>query len=467
MNDTIDLVVYGFPIKPSSIQHNSTFYQAKSYTTLSILREYIPTNPRIAPSDSLIHGGLNPSVQTAWSVYVLAMTLTFHWFLPTSGDSRGIVGGGHGSVIRSGSRTLDLRYLKQLALAAETNGFESVLTPTGAWCEDAWLTDAALIDATERLKFLVALRPGLVSPTLSAQMAATFQRYSEGRLLINVVTGGEDREQRAYGDFLNKAERYERCAEFLDIVSKLWRGENVTHQGKHLQVDNAVLNNPPEIIPPIYFGGSSQPAGDVAARYADTYLTWGEPPAAVEEKLNWINTLASEHDRSPEHGIRFHVIARDTSAEAWAVAEKLLDGITPEKVDAAQAGLASSQSEGQRRMSALHGRGTGFTANTTARDLEIYTNLWTGVGLIRGGAGTALVGSYAEVADRIIEYSNLGLSHFIFSGYPDLEEAFHFGEGVVPHLLARGIDVKNHARPSSASDTDTTPFIPQEALAAR
>src|SRR5699024_5783522 len=120
---------------------NSTFYQAKSYTTLSILREYIPTNPRIALSDSLIHSGLNPSVQTAWSVYVLAMTLTFHWFLPPTGDSRGLVGGGHGSVFRSGSRTLDLRYVQQLALAAQTSGYVSVLTPTGAWCEDAWLTD--------------------------------------------------------------------------------------------------------------------------------------------------------------------------------------------------------------------------------------------------------------------------------------------------------------------------------------
>ena len=304
------------------------------------------------------------------------MTLTFHWFLPTSGDSRGIVGGGHGSVIRSGSRTLDLRYLKQLALAAETNDFESVLTPTGAWCEDAWLTDAALIDSTERLKFLVALRPGLVSPTLSAQMAATFQRYSEGRLLINVVTGGEDREQRAFGDSLDKAQRYERCGEFLNVIGKLWRGETVTHHGKHLDVDNGVLNNPPEAIPPIYFGGSSQPAGDVAARYADTYLTWGETPTAVAEKLNWINSLAGEHSRRPEHGIRFHVISRNTSAEAWVVAEKLLAGITPEKVQAAQAGLASSQSEGQRRMSALHGRGNGFTDETTTRDLEVYPNVW-------------------------------------------------------------------------------------------
>lgn len=386
------------------------------------------------------------------------MTLTFHWFLPTSGDSRGIVGGGHGSTNYSGDRVLDLRYLKQLALAAESNGFESVLTPTGAWCQDAWLTDAALIDSTERLKFLVALRPGLISPTLSAQMAATFQRLSSNRLLINVVTGGEDREQRAYGDHLTKEQRYERCGEFLDIVTRLWRGGTVTHEGRHLQVENAALTSPPEVIPPVFFGGSSLPAGQVSARYADTYLTWGETPEAVAEKVTWINSLAAQNERSITHGIRFHVIARDTSAEAWAVADKLLSGITPEKVAAAQAGLATSQSEGQRRMSALHSQGSRFTDRTTARDLEIHPNVWAGVGLIRGGAGTALVGSYAEVAERIIEYSAVGLEHFVLSGYPDLEEAFHFGEGVVPQLLARGIKVKN--RSADIPTTQHIPFLP-------
>ena len=141
------------------------------------------------------------------------MTLTFHWFLSTSGDSRGIIGGGHGAETSGTSRELSHSYLKQLALAAETNGFESVLTPTGTWCEDAWITDASLIEATKRLKFLVALRPGQIGPTLSAQMASTFQRLSGNRLLINVVTGGEDAEQRAFGDFLNKEERYARTGQ--------------------------------------------------------------------------------------------------------------------------------------------------------------------------------------------------------------------------------------------------------------
>ena len=389
----------------------------------------------------------------------MSKTLTFHWFLPTSGDSRGIVGGGHGAAVRSGDRPIELPYLTQLALAAELNGFESVLTPTGQWCEDAWITDAALIDATERLKFLVALRPGLVSPTLSAQMAATFQRYSGGRLLINVVTGGEDSEQRAFGDRLDKTQRYQRCGEFLDIVTRLWRGETVTHHGEHLTVDNASLARVPEVVPQILFGGSSAPAGDVAARYADLYLTWGEPPSPVKEKIDWINALADTHGRTVGHGIRFHVIARDTSEEAWAAAEKLLQGISPEQVRQAQAGLSTSQSEGQRRMAALHGRGSAFTTGTTARDLEIHANVWAGVGLVRGGAGTALVGSYREVAERIIEYSDLGLSDFVLSGYPDLEEAYHVGEGVIPQLLHRGIRVKNHEAPP-VPDTSRVPFVP-------
>lgn len=376
------------------------------------------------------------------------MKLTFHWFLSTSGDSRSIIGGGHGASHQGGDRVIDLSYLKQLALAAETNGFESVLTPTGTWCEDAWLTDAALIDSTDRLKFLVALRPGLISPTLSAQMAATFQRYSDNRLLVNIVTGGEDREQSAFGDFLDKEQRYARCADFLEIVTRLWRGETVTHQGHHLSVQDATLSTPPEVMPPIFFGGSSPAAGQVAARYADKYLTWGEPPEDVAKKIDWIDSLAHAQNRTVGQGIRFHVIARDTTEEAWAAAEKLIRGLSPDQVSRAQAGLRTSQSEGQRRMAALHRRGQNFSGSTSTRDLEVHPNVWAGVGLIRGGAGTALVGSHAEVADRIIEYAGLGLSDFVLSGYPNLEETYHFGEGVVPQLLARGVEVRNHPRPS-------------------
>jgi alkanesulfonate monooxygenase len=181
----------------------------------------------------------------------------------------------------------------------------------------------------------------------------------------------------------------------------------------------------------VYFGGSSPAAGPVAARHADVYLTWGEPPSAVAEKIGWVRKLASDSGRDLRFGIRLHVITRDTAEQAWAEARRLLDHIDPDTIRTAQQGFATSESEGQRRMVALHGG---------SRDaLEIYPNLWAGVGLVRGGAGTALVGSHTEVADRIAEYAELGISEFIFSGYPHLEEAYWFGEGVLPLLERRGM----------------------------
>jgi alkanesulfonate monooxygenase len=359
--------------------------------------------------------------------------LTFHWFLPTAGDSRNIVSGGHGAAVRStGSlREPSLDYLTQVARAAEHNGFDAVLTPTGTWCRDAWLTTAALIPATERLRFLVAFRPGLISPTLSAQMAATFQEHSAGRLLLNVVVGGESPEQRAYGDFHDKDARYGRADEFLDIVARLWAGKRVNLDGQHLRVENAQLQQLPDPLPGIYFGGSSPAAATVAARHADVYLTWGEPPAQAAEKIETIRHLAAAQGRTVRFGIRLHTITRDTSEAAWTEAARLLEAIPEELVAQQQAKLRESESEGQRRMLELNaGDRTG---------LEIHPNLWAGVGLVRGGAGTAMVGSHQEVAELIKQYAAVGFEEFVLSGYPCLEEAYWFGEGVLPLLEAEGL----------------------------
>jgi alkanesulfonate monooxygenase len=361
------------------------------------------------------------------------MSLTFHWFLPTNGDSRHVVGGGHGAPATASGRDRPptVAYLSQIARAAEDLGFVGVLTPTGAWCEDAWLTTAMVSQNTERLKFLVAFRPGFVSPTLAAQMASTFQRQTGGRLLLNVVTGGESHEQRAYGDFLDKDARYRRTGEFLEIVRGLWDGKTVDLAGEHLWVEDAKLARVPDPVPEVYFGGSSPAAGAVAAKYVDVYLTWGEPPARVAEKIAWIRGLAAQEGRTLRFGIRLHVITRDTSEEAWAEANRLLAGFDAETVRSVQDGLARSESEGQQRMLALHGGG---------RDgLEIHPNLWAGIGLVRGGAGTALVGSHDEVAERIREFAALGIEEFVLSGYPHLEEAYWFGEGVLPRLAAQGV----------------------------
>lgn len=364
--------------------------------------------------------------------------LDFHWFLPTYGDSRDIVGGGHGQPAGAagGDRPATLDYLTQVCSAAEQMGFEGALVPTGAWCEDAWVTTAMLVQSTRRLKFLAAFRPGLMSPTLAAQMAATFQWQSQGRLLLNVVTGGEAHEQRQYGDFLDKDGRYARCDEFLSIVRSLWADEGpVDFAGTHLSVENASLQRRPDPAPPLYFGGSSPAAGAVAAKHVDTYLTWGEPVPAVAEKLRWIRSLAQQQGRPMRFGIRLHVISRDTSEAAWAEAQRLLDRLDPDTVARVQANLRRSDSEGQRRMLDLHGGSHGGAADS----LTVAPNLWAGVGLARGGAGTALVGSHAEVAERIEEYADLGISEFVLSGYPHLEEAYWFGEGVLPLLRSRGL----------------------------
>jgi alkanesulfonate monooxygenase len=368
--------------------------------------------------------------------------ITAHWFLPTNGDSRTDLSLGNavgsqgnrasaaGSQEDSTERAPDIAYMGQIARAAEQLGFAGALTPTSSWCEDAWVMTAALTQLTHTFKFLVAFRPGLISPTLAAHMAATYQRISGGRLLLNVVTGGDDAEQRRFGDRLGKEERYARSGEFLHVFRSLWDGEPVTFAGQHVNVEDARIT-PAPARPEIYFGGSSVPALEVAARYADVYLTWGEPPEAVAEKLEAVRARAEREGRELRFGIRLHVIARDTSDEAWAQAQRLLDGLDPAAIERAQAVQRASQSEGQRRMVELHGGRT--------ESLEIYPNLWAGVGLVRGGAGTALVGSHEEVVDRIAEYHELGIDEFILSGYPHLEEAYRVGEGVIPVLRRRGL----------------------------
>jgi alkanesulfonate monooxygenase len=355
------------------------------------------------------------------------VSLTLHWFLPTAGDSRDIVpasADGH-------HRPPSLDYLAQIARAAERLGFTGVLTPTGTWCEDAWLTTAALIPQTERLRFLVAFRPGFTSPTLTAQMAATYQRLSGGRLLLNVVTGGDEVEQRRFGDFLDKEARYARTAEFLTVVRGAWGDEPFDHEGDHVRVAGATTSEAPDPLPPIYFGGASAAAERVAARHADVYLTWGEPPLMVRERVERMRQLAASEGRELRFGIRLHVIARERAEDAWAETDRLVEVMNPDAVNAMQRVVAQTGSVGQRRMSALHGGSTD--------DLTVAPNLWAGVGLVRGGAGTALVGSHEEVAERIAEYHAIGFDELILSGHPHLEEAYHVGEGVLPILRRQGL----------------------------
>jgi alkanesulfonate monooxygenase len=365
----------------------------------------------------------------------LSHPLDLLWFLPTHGDSR-YLGTSHGA------RAVDFEYLKQVAGAADALGYEGVLIPTGRSCEDPWVVASSLIGFTRRLKFLVAVRPGLSAPSLAARVAATFDRLSGGRLLINVVTGGDPVELEGDGLFASHEERYEITDEFLKIWRGILAGETVDFTGRHLKVRGAKTLYPPvqAPYPPLYFGGSSPAAHELAAEQVDVYLTWGEPPAAVAEKIADVKARAARRGRTLRFGIRLHVIVRETTEQAWAAANALISHLDDETIAKAQAAFARMDSEGQRRMAALHGG---------QRDrLEISPNLWAGVGLVRGGAGTALVGDPQTVAARIQEYAALGIDTFVLSGYPHLEEAYRFAELVFPLLPRRARDESSAARPA-------------------
>jgi alkanesulfonate monooxygenase len=373
------------------------------------------------------------------------------WFLPTHGD-------GHYLGTSIGGREVDFNYLRQIAQAADQLGYYGVLLPTGRSCEDSWVVASAVAPFTERLRYLVAVRPGLQSPTVAARMTATLDRLTNGRLLINVVTGGDPVENKGDGIFLDHDARYEVTREFLGVYNDLLAGKTVNLEGKHIHIEDGRLLFKPiqSPRPPLYFGGSSDAGIDVAVDSVDKYLTWGEPPAQVADKVNRVKAAASQRGRNLSFGIRLHVIVRETTEEAWRAADDLIKHVTDETVASAQKIFSRMDSIGQRRMMQLHGG---------RRDqLEISPNLWAGVGLVRGGAGTALVGDPETVAARIKEYQDIGIDTFILSGYPHLEEAYRFAELVFPRLELKQTRSRAQSRVNTGTFGETigNDFRPQK-----
>lgn len=350
-----------------------------------------------------------------------------------------------------GSRKVDLGYYRQLALAYDQLGYTGALFATGA--HDVWVLAGALLSHTERLKLLVAIHPGLIAPTLLAKMAATLQEFSRGRLLINVVSG-DAKMLGAYGMTMPHDERYDMADEYLQIWHRLFAGETVDFKGRHFQTEGAKLALPVGQgiePPPLWFGGSSDKAIDVAAKHVETYLSWGETPAQIGAKVDLVKTRAEQLGRELEYGIRLYVIVRDTDDEAWAAAADLYGRMDERAIAANQRFVGKTDSVGQQRMTAMHGG----QKPENLRDLEIAPNLWAGIGLVRPGPGTAIVGSPDTVIRTLEAYKKAGVNTFILSGMPLLEEAFRFGEKVLPRLdVSREVSAAKQFTWSTLFDRD-------------
>ncbi|MGN5455278.1 MAG: LLM class flavin-dependent oxidoreductase [Candidatus Kurthia intestinigallinarum] len=340
----------------------------------------------------------------------------FYWFAPTNGD-------GEFLGTEKPQRPANLETITQVAQAAEDAGFEGILIPTGVPYLDSWAVGSAIVHHTKKIRPLVAFRPGFISPTVASKLAATLDQFSDGRLLVNVVTGGSQTELAKDGDYTEHGERYERTGEFLDVIKKTWQEDSVTHKGEFFETTDATLFPPlkQQAGIPIYFGGSSDIAKEIAAEHADVFLQWGEPVARIGEQIQDVKARAEKYGRTLEYGIRLHIVVRDTEEEAWAAAHHIISQIDTDVQQSIQQIKSGSDSVAQQRM-------TEIAAKTDRFDK--YS--WTGIGKVRKGAGTAIVGTPDQVKEALDDYVNVGITHFVLSGFPHAEEATRFGKDVLP-----------------------------------
>jgi len=372
---------------------------------------------------------------------------------------------GHYPWRQDGSRQLDWTYLRQIASAVDHLDYSGALFATGV--HDTWVLASTLARETEKMRFLIAVHPPLISPVLAAKMAATFDQFSNGRTILNIVAGDAST-LKANGVPLDHRDRYAYTSEWVKVWRRVLSGETVDFDGEFLTVENGRVPLRPvqRPTPPLWFGGASPEALESAAENIDTYLSWGEPPEATAERIKQVKELAAKHGREDRlrFGIRLYIITRDTDEAAWAATRDLLDHMDPESVGRMQGMFGRSDSVGQQRMAALHGG----RVPDDVRELEIYPNLWAGLGLVRPGPGTAIVGSPETVLETIQQYRDAGIETFIVSGFPLLEEAYRISETILPHLPVVH-DLNRHDRPADPAAgfdparhtwTEQTPGVP-------
>lgn len=329
-------------------------------------------------------------------------------------------------------------HLARDARAIDEGGYAGALVATGiAAGPDPWVTSAAVIPETSRMKFLLAIHPSVTTPATLAKQVATFDELSGGRILTNIVTGSASTPGRSGGTAsagvkLDHEARYRYTDEFLHVYRGLIAGETVNFEGEFVSIEEGFVGVRPvqKPYPAIWFGGSSDAAIEVAGKHADVYATWGEPFDLLTEKIGKARAAAAGHGREIRVGCQFNVIVRDTKEEAWAAAQELLDQADDGFIEQFLAGLAAGDSVGQHRQLGFHDR----KRPKHARELEIEPDIWTGFGLLRVGPGLAIVGDPETVAARLRGYRDAGVDAFILQNWPYVEETQRIARDVLPLL---------------------------------
>ncbi len=350
----------------------------------------------------------------------------FDWFIPIDGD------GAHIGTVRA-ERPPTFEYLREVVETAERNGYYSLLIPTrfanGLFEETApltetWTTVTALAAVTSKIRFLIAVRPGFVSPGLFAQMAGTLDRISEGRIDLNVVPGGIQGDFERFGETSDHANRYERAEEFIAALRALWRKPDpVDFEGRFIKLKGALVS--PGVVnggPKFYLGGASDRALDLAGKQSDTYLAWILPQDQIAAHIERANARFERAGREPRYGLRTHVIVRKTESEAWDAAEELLSQAASVVKAQRSSAFAGTAMVGQRAQARV------------VEDHKLGDHLWNGISTVRVNCGSALVGTPEQVANELVNYWKLGIDEFILSGFPHVEECDRVAHDLIPIL---------------------------------
>lgn len=324
---------------------------------------------------------------------------------------------------------IDRAYVRDFALAHENAGFDRILVPHHSTGPSAAHTIAYAAGVTERIHFMLAHRPGFVSPTYAARDIASLDQFTGGRLGVHFISGGSDYEQRRDGDYLDHDERYARTDEYLSVLRQVWTADApISHEGKYYRFEDAWSDVKPAQKPhvPIFFGGASEIALDVAARHADIYALWGESLDQVRELTGRVRTKAAANKRKIGFSVSFRPILAETEEKAWARAGRILEQA---KHLRALQGLTApgdpQQSEGARRLLAAAGQGA-----------RVDQLLWTEIAKLTGARSnsTALVGTPEQVAQALLQYYDLGVETFLLRGFDPLEDARDYGRELIPRL---------------------------------